>query len=149
MRHRSTSQLRSMTERSMKHLLNYSTRGLCRTTLTRHRQCGSTLPWSRTGHRSCATGSSTFTVTWCVKKNAQEGSWTAWSPSTMAQLATFTSTLLLRTQACIWPTSANCSNPNSWYQFWFPHPRAPTTFTPSLRVATTLSSNMFTHSLHG
>ncbi len=146
--HRSASQLRPMMERSMRRLMNRLTHGLCRLTLTKHRRCGSTLPWSRTG-RSSATRSSTFIVAYCAWRSAHTSSWTAWLPSTMTQLAMFTSTSLLSTRACIWPASTSRLNPNSWYRFQLLHPWAPTTFAPSSRMATMLSSSAFMHLLHG
>ncbi len=79
-------------------------------------------------------GSSMFIVVCYAWRSAQASSWTAWSPSTMAQPATLTSTSLLRTRACIWPASANHSSPNIWYRFRLPHPRVPTTFVPSSRA---------------
>ncbi len=59
-----------------------------------------------------------------------------------------TSTSLLGIRACIWPASNNRLSPNNSYRFWLLHPRAPTTFTPSSRMAMMMSLNMFTRLLH-
>ncbi len=136
-----------MTERSMRCLMNHLTRILCRLALTKHRWCGSTSPWSRTG-QSCATGSSMFTIACCAWRSAHTSSSTSWSPSTTTQPAMLTSTSLLGTQAYIWPASTSHLNPNNWYRFQLLHLRAPITFVLSLRMATMLSSSAFTCLLH-